>query len=146
MKKLIISLVSVMLLSFGLATVYAQDAKKEKKGKKAGAAMSSDTMPKTVIHVVTVAWKEGTTEAQIKAALDGVKQLPKDFPGITRVWTRQLKIQNPKGAEVKRTHVFVMEFASEQALTDYAGSDAQKKWYEVYTEIRRESTTHDITN
>jgi hypothetical protein len=39
-----------------------------------------------------------------------------------------------------------MEFASEQALKDYAGSAAQKKWYEVYLPIREASTTFDITN
>jgi hypothetical protein len=39
-----------------------------------------------------------------------------------------------------------MEFASEKALEDYAGSDAQKKWYEVYIAVREESTTFDITN
>jgi len=145
MKKLIISLLSVVVLSFGVASVYAQEAKK-KKAKKADSAAASDTAPKSVIHVVTLAWKSDATPEQIKAALDGVKALPQAFPGITRVWTRSIKVQNPKGTETKRTHVFVMEFASEQALKDYAGSDAQKKWYESYIPARLESTTHDITN
>ena len=39
-----------------------------------------------------------------------------------------------------------MEFASEKALADYTDSDAQKEWYKVYTTIREESTTFDITN
>jgi hypothetical protein len=103
-------------------------------------AVSAQTAPKSVIHVVTVKWKEGTTPAQIQAALDGVLALPKEFKGITRVWTKAIKVQGDK------THAFVMEFADEAALKAYADSPAQKKWYEVYIPIREESTTFDITN
>ena len=85
-------------------------------------------------------------EVTHQAALDGVKALPKSYPGITRVWTRSIKVQNPPGTEKKRTHVFVMEFASEQALKDYHQSPAQLEWYKVYEPIRGQSTTHDITN
>lgn len=109
-------------------------------------AAAADTAPTSVIHVVTVAWKEDAKPEQIQAALDGVKALPAAFPGITRVWVKSIKVQNAPGTEVKRTHAFVMEFKDEQALKDYAGSAAQKKWYESYTSIRRQSTTHDITN
>ncbi|MBL9186803.1 MAG: Dabb family protein [Opitutaceae bacterium] len=114
----------------------------------AGAATThaADTTPKSVIHVVTVAWKKDATEAQIKAALEGVRALPKSFKGITRVWTRSIKVQNAKGTELPRTHAFVMEFADEAALKAYTDSAAQKKWYEVYLPIRESSTTHDITN
>lgn len=129
MKKLVTALAAVVLLSFGAAAVSA-----------------ADTAPKSVIHVVTVAWKEGTTPEQIQAALDGAKALPAAFPGITRVWTKTLKAQNAQEVVKKRTHVIVMEFASEQALKDYADSPAQKKWYEVYFSIRETSTTHDVTN
>lgn len=128
MKRLIASILAAVALTF--ATTSA----------------SAGTAPSSVIHVVTVAWKEGTTPEQIQAALDGVKALPAAFPGITRVWVKSIKVQNPPGTEVPRTHVFVMEFKDEQALKDYAGSDAQKKWYEVYMPIRAQSTTHDITN
>lgn len=108
----------------------------------AGSATSvaAQTAPKSVIHVVTVKWKEGTTPAQIQAALDGVKALPASFKGITRVWVKTVKAQGDK------THAFVMEFADEEALKQYAGSDAQKKWYEVYIPIREQSTTFDISN
>ena len=102
--------------------------------------LSAQTAPKSVIHVVTVKWKADTTEKQIKAALDGVKELPKAYPGITRVWTKSIKVQGGKA------NAFVMEFKDEAALKDYADSPAQKKWYEVYLPIREESTTFDITN
>lgn len=98
------------------------------------------TAPKTLIHVVTVSWKEGTTPEQIQAALDGAHKLPTQFKGITRVWTKTVKAQGD------RTHAIVMEFQNEQALKDYADSDAQKEWYKVYIPIRARSTTFDITN
>ena len=77
---------------------------------------------------------------QIQAALDGAHKLPTRFPGITRVWTKTVKAQG------ERTHAIVMEFTGEQALKEYAGSDAQKEWYKVYEGIRERSTTFDITN
>lgn len=110
------------------------------------AVQATDSAPKSVIHVVTVAWKTGTTPEQIQAALDGAKALPSQFKGVSRVWTKSVKVQNPEGAKLNKTHAIVMEFADEQALKDYAGSDAQKAWYKVYQPIRESSTTFDITN
>jgi hypothetical protein len=140
MKKLLLTLISVGVLSLGAATGFAQAEQKEKKAKKKDAAPASATAPKTLIHVVTVSWKEGTTPQQIQAALDGAHKLPTQFKGITRVWTKTVKAQG------ERTHAIVMEFTGEQALKEYAGSDAQKEWYKVYEGIRERSTTFDITN
>lgn len=147
MKKFLLLIISAGLLSCGVLTVTAQTETK-KKGKKAAASQSSETAPKSVIHVVTVAWKPGTTEEQIKAALDGVKAMPAKYPGMTRVWTKTLKVQNPRGIakELEKTHVFVMEFADEAALKAYTDSPAQLEWYKLYLPIRGSSTTHDITN
>ena len=122
MKKLLMTLMIAGLLSVGAATVSAQ------------------TAPKSVIHVVTVAWKPGTTPEQIQAALDGVQALPAHYKGITHVWTRSIKVQGGKA------NAIVMEFADEAALKAYTDSDAQKEWYKVYLPIRGESTTFDITN
>src|SRR4051812_19181062 len=83
-------------------------------------AAAADTAPKSIIHVVTVAWKEGTTPAQIQAALDGAKALPAAFPGITHVWTKSIKVQNLDEAKVKKTNVIVMEFADEAAFKAYS--------------------------
>lgn len=137
MKKLFLNLVLASTLALGTQLVAAD---------KQGNAQSTDTAPKTVIHVVTVGWKEGTTEEQIQAAIDGVKRLPSQYPGILRVWTKALNVQNPGELKVRKTHAFVMEFASEQALKDYSNSPAQQEWYKAYLPIRQQSTTHDITN
>lgn len=140
MKKLIISLLTVGLLALTATNASAQTEKK-KKAKKADTAMeTSGTAPKSVIHVVTVSFKSDATKEQIQAAIDGVKKLPSQYPGITRVWTRPIKNQTDK------SHILIMEFASEQALKDYAESPAQKEWYKTYLGIREQSTTFDVTN
>jgi hypothetical protein len=125
MNKLLRSIVLVSLLAIGLASLPAQTA---------------PTAPKTVMHVITVKWKDGTKPEQIKAALDGAQKLPSQYKGILRVWTNAIKVQGDK------TNAIVMEFANEKALQDYTNSPAQLEWYKVYLDIRGESTTFDITN
>jgi len=102
--------------------------------------LSAQTQPKTIIHVVTVSWKAEATPEQIQAALDGVKALPSEYKGILHVWTKSIKVQGGKA------NAFVMEFADEAVFKAYTDSPAQKKWYELYLPIRKESTTFDITN
>ncbi len=102
-----------------------------------GAAHSEIEKPSSVIHVITLDWKDSATPEQIKAALDGVANMK--YPGVKRVWLRSIKSQTKQAA-------FAMEFESEKALEDYADSDAQKEWYKVYLPIRELSITSDITN
>jgi uncharacterized protein (DUF1330 family) len=96
--------------------------------------------PKSVIHVITIQWKAGTTDAQIAKALKAAETM--NYPGLKNVWTRPIKMQLDEGYK----NIIVMEFESEEALKNYADSPAQKAWYEVYMPIRGESRTHDITN
>lgn len=120
MKKVIITLLSTAFLALFISTASAA--------------------PSSVIHVVTVSWKEDTTEKQIQAALDAVVVLAHEYDGISRVWIRAIKTQGDK------THAFVMEFKDEKALENYTDSPAQLKWYDSYLPIRQSSTTFDITN
>jgi hypothetical protein len=106
----------------------------------AAVASGAPSKPKSVIHVITVQWKAEATPEQIQKAIQGAEQI--DFPGLTRVWTRPIKMQLPEGFK----HIIVMEFESEEALKNYANSPSQKKWYEVYIPVRGRSATHDITN
>ncbi len=98
--------------------------------------------PTSVIHVINVKWKDEATPEQIKAAVDAVRQLPAKYPGIKRVWVKNLKYQGQEGMK----QAIVMEFESQDALKKYENSSAQKWWYELYLPIREESATHDITN
>lgn len=129
MKKLLTTLALLASLTLGVA-----------------AARAADAAPKSVIHVVTVAWKDGTTPEQIQAALDGAQALPAKYAGITRVWTKAVKNQWKIDDKTKVQNIIVMEFADEAALKAYADSDAQKEWYKVYLPIRGSSRTSDITN
>lgn len=122
MKKILVTFFASALLVLGTARA------------------SEQTAPKTVIHVVTVAWKPDATPDQIKAALDGAQALPQSYKGITHVWTKTLKAQGGKA------NAIVMEFADEAAFKAYTDSPAQKEWYKVYIPIRGESTTFDVTN
>lgn len=122
MKKLFVAIIAAILLTCGV--VHA----------------ANESAPHSVIHVVTVAWNDGTTPEQIKAALDGALALPQHYKGITHVWTKTLKAQGDKA------NAIVMEFADEAAFKAYTDSDAQKEWYKVYIPIRKESRTFDITN
>lgn len=97
----------------------------------------SPEKPSSVIHVVTVNWKDTATPEQIQAALDGVAKM--EYAGLKRVWIKSFKSQTKDAA-------FVMEFESQKALEDYAGSPAQKAWYELYIPVREQSITSDITN
>ena len=96
----------------------------------------------TVIHIINVKWKDEATPEQIKAAVDAARELPTRFPGIKRVWTKNLKYQGQEGYK----QAIVMEFESEDALKKYTDSAAQQWWYKIYLPLREESHTHDITN
>ena len=98
--------------------------------------------PATVIHIINVKWKVEATPEQVKAAVDAVQQLPAKFPGLKRVWTKNLKFQGQEGFK----QAIVMEFESQDALKRYEGSAAQKWWYELYMPVRDDSRTDDISN
>jgi hypothetical protein len=87
----------------------------------------------TVIHIINVKWKVEATPEQIKAAVDRAQQLPSKYPGLKRVWTKNLKYEGQEGFK----QAIVMEFESQDAL---------KWWYEVYLPVRDDSRTDDVTN
>jgi len=97
--------------------------------------------PKTLIHVVTIQWTNGATDAQKQAVYDGVRKMAGEIPGIRNIWTKPIKVQGQgySGA-------FVIEFDSKEALDAYAKNPAHAEWMKVYGPVHGESTTHDITN
>lgn len=106
------------------------------------AAVAWAQAPATVIHIINVKWKVDATPEQVKAAVDAVRQLPARYPGIRRVWTRNLRFQGQEGFK----QAIVMEFENQDALRKYENSAAQKWWYELYLPVREDSRTDDITN
>ncbi len=135
MKRLILLLASVLLLA-GITMAFAANK------------------PKSIIHVVTLYWKDGTTDTQKKAVLDGVEKMGREIPGITNVWLKSVKVQ---GAYVEKTasgevtstsftDAFVMEFKDDAAFKAYGDHPAHKAWEAIYVPVRGRSSTHDITN
>ena len=106
------------------------------------AATALAQAPSTVIHIINVKWKVEATPDQIKTVVDAVQQLPSRFPGLRRVWTKNLRYQSQEGFK----QAIVMEFESQDALRRYENSAAQKWWYDLYVKIREDSRTDDITN
>jgi Stress responsive A/B Barrel Domain len=95
--------------------------------------------PKSILHIITVKWNADSTPEQRQAAIDGVKTMASQIPGITNVWLQKIKVQ-------VQDAVIVMEFKDQAAFDAYAAHPAHKKWEEIYLPIRGESITFDITN
>jgi len=95
--------------------------------------------PKSILHIITVQWSTDSTPEQRQAAIDGVKTMASQIPGVTNVWLKTIKVQG-------KDAVIVMEFKDQAAFDAYTNHPAHKKWEEIYLPIRGQSHTHDITN
>jgi len=98
--------------------------------------------PATVLHIINIKWKVDATPEAVKAAVDAAQLLPSKYPGIKRVWTKNLKYQGQEGFK----QAIVLEFESQDALKKYDNSAAQKWWYELYLPVREDSRTNDVSN
>jgi hypothetical protein len=136
-KKLLLLSAALVALGAGVATAA------NKYGK-----------PQSIIHVVTLYYKDGTTAEQKKAVLDGVEKMAAEIPGVKNVWLRSFKVQGAyyekqeDGSMKARpfTDAFVMEFENEAAFKAYDDHPAHRAWEKVYVPVRGRSATSDITN
>jgi Stress responsive A/B Barrel Domain len=119
-----------ILLFCAMATVFALGVV---------AAQNKFGQPKSILHVITVQWNADSTAEQRQAAINGVKTMASQIPGITNVWLKTIKVQG-------KDAVIVMEFKDQAAFDAYTAHPAHKKWEEIYLPIRAQSLTHDITN
>jgi len=97
--------------------------------------------PKSVLQVITVKWKADATAEQKAAAIDGVKKMAGEVPGLKNVWLKPIKVQ-PR----EYNNVIVMEFEDQAAFDKYADDPAHRAWEKSYLAIREESRTQDVTN
>jgi hypothetical protein len=97
--------------------------------------------PKSVLHVITMKFKDDATADQKQQAITGIEKMAAEIPGVQNVWLKTLKVQ-PEGY----SNIFVMEFKDEAAFNAYADHPAHKAWEKVYLPVRAQSTTHDVSN
>ncbi|HEX4949450.1 MAG TPA: Dabb family protein [Blastocatellia bacterium] len=134
-----ILLASLMIIAIALG-VFAGVQKKGKGGQ------AANTPPTTLIHFITVKWKDDATEAQKQAAFAEAKAMVGKVPGLHRVWTDKVVLQTQTADGKPYDAIIAMEFTDQAALKAYTTHPASKKWYDAYMPIRQESRTHDVTN
>jgi Stress responsive A/B Barrel Domain len=101
--------------------------------------------PKTVVHVVAVKWKADSTPDQRQKALDGVKTMGAEIPGINNIWIKTMKVQGTT-PDTPFDAAFVIEFKDEAAHKAYEDHPAHRKWEGIYGVAREQSRNHVITN
>jgi antibiotic biosynthesis monooxygenase (ABM) superfamily enzyme len=98
-------------------------------------------MPKTVLHVVVIQWKPGSSAADRKKVMEGVRQMAAAIPGIRNVWIKPARM-----ASLKWNAAFVIEFANRAAAARYADAPAHKAWARLEEAVRADSLNVQITN
>jgi Stress responsive A/B Barrel Domain len=101
--------------------------------------------PKTVVHVVAVKWKADSSPEQRQKAIDGVKTMAAEIPGINNIWIKTLKVQGTS-PDTPYDAAFVIEFKDEAAHKAYGAHPAHSKWEDIYGVAREQSRNHVITN
>lgn len=124
MKKLISALLATTVLAAGLLI-----------------GANTFNAPSTILHVITVKWKADSTPQQQQAAIDAVRKMAADVPGLKNIWVKKVKVQ-----PAEFNAVFAMEFENKAAFDAYTNSAAHKAWEKIYLPLREESQTQDITN
>jgi antibiotic biosynthesis monooxygenase (ABM) superfamily enzyme len=97
--------------------------------------------PSTIIHVVSVKWKADATAEQQEAAIDGVKTMAAEIPGIKNIWIKSTRVQ-PQDFNA----AFAIEFENKAAADAYADHAAHKAWAKIYQPVHEESRSLQITN
>ena len=105
------------------------------------AATNKFGTPKTIIHVSLIKWKAGVSEEEKQKALDGVKEMSAQIPGIQNVWTKVARMQ-PRDFNA----AFVIEFENREAADRYAESPVHEAWTKKFLAIREASISPQITN
>ena len=97
--------------------------------------------PNSIIHVVTVQWTPESTPEQQQAAIDGVKTMAAEIPGIKNIWIKSTRVQ-PREFNA----AFVIEFEDKAAADRYVDHPAHQAWQKIYEPIHKESRSQQITN
>jgi hypothetical protein len=107
----------------------------------AAAQKNAFGVPKTIIHVSLIKWKDGVPEAEKQKALNGVKEMASQIPGIKNVWIKAMRVQ-PQDFHA----AFVIEFENQAAHDRYAKDPVHDVWTKHFLSIREASISPQITN
>ncbi len=124
MKRFVLALAALAVVAAGLV-----------------AAANAVNAPSTILHVVIVKWKADSTVQQQQAAIDGIRKMAADVPGVKNIWVKKQKVQ-----PAEYNTAFAIEFENKAAFDAYTNSQAHKAWEKLYLPYREESHTQDITN
>jgi hypothetical protein len=97
--------------------------------------------PKTILHLVAIQWNPGVSDADKQRALDGVKTVAAQVPGVKNVWVKAERLQ-PRDFNA----AFAIEFRDRDAADAYAESAAHKAWEQQYVPLRQASISIQVTN
>lgn len=107
----------------------------------AGQARNSFGQPHTIIHISLIKWKAGVSDADKQKALDGVKDVAAQIPGVKNVWLKAERMQ-PRDYN----DAFAIEFENREAADKYAESPVHEKWSKEFLAIRESSISPQISN
>ena len=97
--------------------------------------------PKTIIHFVSIKWRAGVPDAEKQKAIDGIRQMANQIPGIKNVWIKTIRVQ-PQDFNA----VFALEFANQDAADDYRDHPAHAAWDKEFQALRENSLSGQATN
>lgn len=97
--------------------------------------------PKTVLHVVILKWKPGTSPAQRQQVIEGVARMAATIPGIRNIWLTPVRI-----GSLDYNAAFAIEFADRAAAERYASAPTHARWAELEQAARASSLNVQLTN
>ncbi len=107
----------------------------------AGQAKNHFSQPKTVLQVTLIKWRAGVPDADKLNAIDGVKAMAAQIPGMKTIWLKTDRMQ-PRDWDA----AFAIEFASRDAADDYALSPVHERWEKSYLLLRENSLSPQLSN
>jgi hypothetical protein len=97
--------------------------------------------PKTVLAISLIKFRPGVSDADGQKAIDGVKQMAAQIPGIKNIWLKPARME-PRDFDA----AFVIEFVDRAAADRYADSPLHEEWSKQLQLIRLTSISPQITN
>jgi hypothetical protein len=97
--------------------------------------------PKTILAISLIKFRPGVSDAEGQKAIDGVKEMAAQIPGIKNIWLKPARME-PRDFDA----AFVIEFVDRAAADRYAESPVHEAWSKQLQQIRLTSISPQITN